>query len=176
MNSVKKDEIVLRIKEAMTKDVGRAIARIDPKDMISLGLESGDVIMIEGKRTTPAKIMPCYPENRGKRIIQIDGITRENAQSGIDENVKINKTICHQAIKIKLKPNTKSGPLFKSDDVKYIGSLINGLPVAKGDKVRAILFGSRSVDYTVTDISPEGVVLIHPNTVLQLELTKQEGK
>jgi len=34
-----KDEIVLRVKEAPVKDVGRAIARIDPQDMSLMGLE-----------------------------------------------------------------------------------------------------------------------------------------
>ena len=166
----------MRVKEALLKDVGRAIARIDPKDMKSLSLESGDVVVIEGKRPTPVKIMPCYPEDRNKGIIQIDGISRENAQAGIDEKVRLIKTDCRQASKIKLKPDTKTGSQFKADDAKYIGSLINGLPVSKGDKVRAILFGSRSVDYTVTATNPEGIVLIHPNTVFQLELTKQEGE
>jgi transitional endoplasmic reticulum ATPase len=170
------NEIVLRVKEALVKDVGRAIARIDPKDMNLLGLESGDVIVIEGKRATPVKIMPCYIDDRDKSIIQIDGITRENAQAGIDEKVKIIKTTCRQAVKIKLKPDIKSGSLYKADDARYIGSLINGLPVTKGDKVRASLFGSRSVDYTVTDANPDGVVLIHANTTVQLELAKQEGE
>jgi transitional endoplasmic reticulum ATPase len=171
-----KNEIVLRVKEALVKDVGRAIARIDPKDMKLLELENGDVIVIEGKRSTPVKIMPCYPEDRDKSIIQIDGITRENCQSGIDEIIKIAITSCRLATKIKLKPDTKSGSLFKADDAKYIGSLINGLPVVKGDKVRANLFGSRSVDYTITGTSPEGVVLINPNTTFQLELVKQDGE
>jgi transitional endoplasmic reticulum ATPase len=170
-----KNEITLRIKEALVKDVGRAIARIDPKDMKLLGIESGDVIVIEGKRATPVKVMPCYAEERDKRIIQIDGITRENALAGIDEKVKIIKGACRQAGKIKLKPETKTGSL-KADDARYIGSLINGLPVTKGDKVRANLFGSRSVDYTVTGTNPEGVVLIHPNTTFQLELTQQDGE
>jgi transitional endoplasmic reticulum ATPase len=171
-----KDEIVLRVKEALVKDVGRAIARIDPKDMKLFGLESGDVIVIEGKRATPVKIMPCYPEDRDKRIIQIDGITRGNAQAGIDEKIKIIETTCHQATKIKLKPDTKSGSLYKADDAKYIGSLINGLPVTKGDKVKATLFGSRTVIYTITGVYPDGVVLINPNTTFQLELAKQEGE
>jgi len=87
----KKLDIILRVKEALVKDVGRAIARIDPMDMQHAGLESGDVIMIEGKRSTAVKIMPCYPEDRGKSIIQMDGITRENASVGIDEKVKILK-------------------------------------------------------------------------------------
>jgi len=171
-----KDEIILRVKEALVKDVGRAIARIDPQDMKLIGLESGDVVVIEGKRATPVKIMPCFPDDRNKSIIQIDGITRGNAQAGIDEKVKIIKTTCRPAAKIKLKPNTKTGSLYKADDAKYIGSLINGLPVTKGDKVRANLFGSRSVEYTVTGTNPEGIILIQPNTVFQLELPKQEGE
>jgi len=171
-----KDEIILRIKESLVKDAGRAIARIDPKDMKLIGLEPGDVIVIEGKRATPVKIMPCYLEDRDKNIIQIDGITRENAQAGIDEKVKIIKTTCLQAAKIRIKPHNVSGSLFKADDAKYIGSLINGLPVTKGDKVRAMLFGSRSVDYTVTDTSPDGVVLIHPETTVHLDIAKQSEK
>lgn len=171
-----KDEIILRIKESLVKDAGRAIARIDPKDMKLIGLDPGDVIVIEGKRATPVKIMPCYLEDRDKNIIQIDGITRENAQAGIDEKVKIIKTTCLQAAKIRIKPHNVSGSLFKADDAKYIGSLINGLPVTKGDKVRAMLFGSRSVDYTVTDTSPDGVVLIHPETTVHLDIAKQSEK
>ena len=174
--SKEKVENLLKVKEALVKDVGRSIARIDPNDMKLFGLESGEVILIEGKRSTPVKIMPCYPEDRDKGIIQIDGITRENAQIGIDEKVKITKTTCRQASKIKLKPDTKSGSLFKADDAKYIGSLINGIAVVKGDKVKATLFGSRAVTYTVTGINPDGVVLIHPNTVFQLELVKQDGE
>lgn len=170
------EELILRVKEALVKDVGRAIARIDPEDMKLIGVESGHVILIEGKRATPVKIMPCYPEDRGRKIIQMDGITRENAQAGIDEKVKIAKTTYHQAVKVKLKPESKSSSLYKADDARYIGSLINGLSVAKGDKVRATLFGSRSVDYNVTGTSPEGVVLIHSNTTIQLELTKQDGE
>ena len=97
-----KDEIILRVKEALVKDVGRAIARIDPQDMKLIGLESGDVVVVEGKRATPVKIMPCFPDDRNKSIIQIDGITRGNAQAGIDEKVKIIKTTCRPAAKIKL--------------------------------------------------------------------------
>ena len=72
--------LVLRVKEALVKDVGRAIARIDPMDMKLLDIESGAIVLIEGKKSTPVKILPCYPEERNKQIIQIDGITRENAQ------------------------------------------------------------------------------------------------
>jgi anaerobic selenocysteine-containing dehydrogenase len=62
----KKDEITLTLKvqEALSKDVGRATARIDPEDIKALGLAVGDIIEIGGKRKAPAKIMPCYAEVR----------------------------------------------------------------------------------------------------------------
>jgi transitional endoplasmic reticulum ATPase len=167
--------VVFKVKEALVKDVGRAIARMDPKDMKANGLESGDIIVIEGKRKTPVKIMPCYQEDRGKRILQIDGITRWNTQAGIDEKIKIEITLSKPAILIRLQPDTGSGSQ-KSNDAKYIGSLIDGLPVSKGDKIRANLFGSRSVDYIVMDTNPKGIVLINSNTKIDLNLPKQGEK
>lgn len=47
--------LTLKVNEALSKDVGRAIARIDPQDMKSLGLDVGDIIQIEGKRKNPCK-------------------------------------------------------------------------------------------------------------------------
>jgi transitional endoplasmic reticulum ATPase len=168
--------VVLKIKEALGKDVGRAIARMDPKDMKSAGLEPGDIVLIEGKRKTPVKVMPCYQEDRGKSILQIDGVTRENTQAGIDEKIRIEKTTCKPALKIRLQPDTAISAQYKSNDTKYIGSLIDGLPVSKGDKIRANLFGSRSIDYQVVDTNPSGVVLINPNTKIELNLPKQGEK
>lgn len=167
--------IILKVKEALVKDVGRAIARMDPKDMKANGFEPGDIVVIEGKRKTPVKIMPCYQEDRGKRILQIDGITRGNTQAGIDEKIRIEKTTCKAAVKIRLQPDAGTGSQ-KSNDARYIGSLIDGLPVSKGDKIRANLFGSRSVDYIVVDTNPTGVVLINPNTKIDLNLPKQGEK
>lgn len=168
----KNSTLILKVNEALSKDVGRAIARIDPEDMKSAGLDVGDIIQIEGKRKTPAKIMPCYPDSRGKKIIQIDGITRENAQIGLDEKVKINKTDYKSADRIRLLPLTVSGLYQRTNDTKYIGSLIEGLPVSAGDRVRATLFGSRSSDYKVVDTSPGGVVIIDSQTAIRMEIKK----
>ncbi|MGV8138211.1 MAG: CDC48 family AAA ATPase [Mangrovibacterium sp.] len=170
------DELILKVREALVKDVGRAIARIDPADMKEAGLNAGDIIMLEGKRKTPAKVMPCYADDRGKKIIQIDGITRGNARTGIDEKIKISKTGYKAAVKIKIHSDALTGSSFKQNDARYIGSLIDGVPLLKGDKVRATLFGARSVDYEVTESNPSGVVLINPGTQIQLELPKQSEK
>ena len=175
--SSKKDEkeLVLKVQEALSKDVGRAIARIDPEDMKELGLAVGDIIEISGKRKTPAKIMPCYSEERGKKIVQIDGLLRENAQIGLDEKVRIHRIHSLPAGKITLSPLTISGPLQKDSDTKYIGSLVEGLPVTSGDHIRASLFGARSCDFKVIDTVPDGVVLISAATQIRME-TKKKGE
>lgn len=161
--------MALKVKEALPKDVGRAIARIDPQDMHSLGMEVGEIIEIEGGRKTPAKAMPCYPEDRGKRIVQIDGITRENAKIGLDERVKVRKVENRPASKITLSPLTISGVLQRERDTKYIGSLIEGIPLTSGDRVRVRLFGTKSCDFKVEDTIPAGVVLVNPTTLIRVK-------
>jgi transitional endoplasmic reticulum ATPase len=168
---MKKDNttLTLKVKEALPKDVGRAIARIDPEDMKSMGIEVGEIVVMEGKRKTPAKAMPLFLEDRGKGVVQIDGISRENAQIGLDEKVTIQKTSQRPASKITLSPITSVGSFEKEKDVKYIGSLMEGLPLTAGDKVRASLFGARSCDFKVLDTIPDGIVLIGPTTLIRME-------
>ena len=175
MTAKNNSHITLKVKEALAKDAGRAIVRIDPQDMKTLGVEVGDILEVEGKRKTPAKVMPCYAQERGKSIIQMDGISRENAQVGLDEKAKLRKIDPRQANKITLSPLTISSLLQKDKDTRYIGSLIEGLPVTSGDRVRATLFGSRSCDFKVLDTAPDGVVLINPTTLIRME-TKEQGE
>jgi len=168
-------ELTLKVKEALPKDVGRMIARIDPEDLKALGLEVGEIVEIEGKRKTAAKLMPCYAEERGKKIIQIDGIVRENAHIGLDDKVKVRKVDCKSANKITLSSMTASNALRGDQDTKYIGSLVAGLPVSKGDKIRATLFGTKACDFKVEDTIPDGVVVIGSSTLISMQ-TQGKGK
>jgi len=163
-----------KVKEALPKDVGRAIARIDPEDMKTLGLEVGQVVKIEGKRKSAAKVMPCYAEDRGKKIIQIDGITRGNAKIGLDEKVEVQKAETKPARKIILGPLTAAGIAQKDKDARYIGSLIEGLPVTGGDKIRARLFGTKTCDFMVEDTIPDGLVLVSSATLIRIK--SKQGK
>lgn len=173
MKSKDGSSITLKVKEALAKDVGRAMGRIDPEDIKRLGLEVGEIVEVEGKRKTPAKVMPCYTEDRGKGIIQMDGISRENSQIGLDEKVKIRKVDYKHAQKITLSPLTET--YYDRKDARYIGSLIGGLPMMAGDRIRATLFGSRSCDFKVVDTAPDGVVLVNSHTAIRLE-SKSPGE
>ena len=167
------EKLILKVKESLSKDVGRAIARIDPENMTLLKLKIGDIVEIEGKKKTPVRIMPCYIEDRGQSIIQIDGLIRENSQCSIDEKVVINTIRYELASMVTLLPLTFSSGL-QEKDTKYIGSLVEGQPVVTGNRIRATLFGSKSYDFKVVDTSPKGVVLINKNTTISMKEDTQK--
>jgi len=169
------EEIALKVKEALAKDVGRAFARIDPADMARLDLSVGEIVQLEGKRATAAKVLPCYPEERGKGIVQIDGITRENAQAGLEDRVRVRKTAAQAAARLILAP-MDGVHLSKEQDARYVGSLLEGLPLMAGDRLRARLFGTRSNDFRVVSSTPEGVVFVHPKTSIKLQEEGGEGR
>jgi len=176
MKAQKKDKesktLTLKVTEAGSKDVGRGIVRFDPADFKKIGVEVGDVVSIMGKRETVAKVLPAYMEDRGKRLIRLDGIIRENAQTGIDEKITVTKSDFSPAQMIVVAPLT----LMRSYDARYIGSLLEGLPLIEGDTVRARLFGTRTQDFKVVSTRPGGVVMINPKTVIKIQEKKEPGE
>ncbi len=160
----------LKVTEAINKDVGRAIARMGPEDIEKLKLAIGDTVEVEGKHKTVCKTMPAYKELRGQSRVQLDGLTRENARIGLDEFVLIRKVSAREAQSVTLAPLTITpGPR----DLEYIGSLVDGLPVIEGDRIRVTLFASRWADFKVEKTTPKGPVLIHPTTVLVIGKPKE---
>ncbi len=155
----------LRVSEALAKDVGRGLVRLDPADMAELGLEIGTVVEIAGKRKTVGKVMPAYKDQRGQARIQIDGLARENAGTGLDQVVDVRQVATRPANRVLLAPITITP---KERDLKYIGSLLDGLPVLAGDRIRAQLFGTRSADFKVANTVPSGPVFINPTTTLEI--------
>ncbi len=169
----------LKVQEALPKDVGRAIARIDPKDISELGVSIGDILILEGEKKTPVKIMPCYTEDRGKDIIQIDGIIRENANIGLDKKVTIYPCESKPAQKITLQPLTAISTAGRSNHLKYIGTLIEGIPVVKGNRLRTTLFGAKNCEFKVIDTYPDDVVQISSSTAISLKTNRpkiEKGK
>ena len=163
------NEITLKVAEAVKKDVGRGLARIDPADIEKLHATIGDVVEIVGKKRTVAKVMPAFKEERGKGIIQIDGPTRGNAHVSLDEKVTVKKIPWHPADNVVLTPITT---VNLERDSKYIGNLLDGLPIIEGDRIRATLFGSRFTDFVVETTIPKGVVVINPTTLLKINEKK----
>lgn len=168
--------IVLKVAEAQNKDVGRAIARIDPQHLSRINASVGDVIKLSKEKFASgeavAKVMPTYPEDRGRNTVRIDGAARENAHVGLDEKVQIKKVNFQDAHTLVLSA-LDSQSYFQPEDSEYMVKLLDGTPVVKGNKLRVAFFGSRSQDFQVEDTHPAGVVMIHPKTFIKI---KGEGK
>jgi transitional endoplasmic reticulum ATPase len=166
----------LKVSEALGKDAGRALARMDPADIEALGAEIGDIIEVCGKRTTACRLMPAYKESRNGAKVQLDGLSRGNAGVALDEIVTLRKAATQLAQKLTLSP---TDVVPGERDMKYIGSLLDGLPVIQGDRIRATLFGSRHTEFIVRETTPKGPVLIAPTTLLTVDKApagKEAGK
>ena len=166
-------EGTLRVSEALSKDVGRGLLRMDPADLSRLGVQVGDAVAVTGKRTTIGKVMPAYSDMRGQSRVQMDGLMRDNAGVGLDESVTLSKTSVQPADRVQLVPQR----ITPSDrDLPYIGRLLDGLPVMAGDRIRATLFGSRTADFTVEATVPKGPVLINSQTQLVIGASKEKDR
>lgn len=160
--------ITLKIAEAQSKDAGRAIARIDPKDFSKIKADTGDVVKLKSsKAETAAKLMPCYPEMRGKGVVQIDGIARDNLGIGLDEKVQVHKVPYKNARTIVV-TLLDSGADFSQEDSKYLSEILNGTLVIKGNKIRATFLGTKAKDFFVEDTDPAGVVFIRSSTSIKV--------
>ena len=163
----------LKVSEALSKDVGRSYARMGPEDLARLGIEAGDIVEVAGKTKTVCKAMLAYREMRGHSQVQLDGLTRENAGTGLDEHVQVRRINCPPAERVVLVP-TNVTPAER--DMEYIGSRLDGLPVLAANRIRATLFGSRWADFMVESTTPRGPVLIGANTQLTIsKLTPAEA-
>jgi len=93
----RKDEYSLRVVKAFIEDEGKGLARVDEDVMKSLGAVPGDAIMITGRRSTVARVAQTTAHYSGQNLIQVDGITRDNAQVSVDEWCTIQKVPFKQA-------------------------------------------------------------------------------
>jgi len=156
-----KDEVEVRIAEALTRDVGRGIARVDPDIVSKMGWVSGDVIEIEGRKKTYALLWQGPQSDAGQGLMRIDGATRNNAGIGIDDKVSIRKTISAYADVITLAPTE---PLRITGGEEYLGQLLDGRVVGKGDMI-SIQVMNRRIDLIVTRVEPDtGAVIVGDNT------------
>jgi len=167
-----KKPIVLRVAEAHGRDVGRGIARIDPKIVEETGLIPGDVVEIAGKRRTVALVWPGYAEDYGKGLIRIDGYTRNNAGVSIDEKVTVKKIEAKKAARITLAPRE---PLRILGAEEYLRHLLEGRVVTRGDYIPLGIMG-RKIDLTVISVQPPApAVIISADTKVVISEGKAEA-
>nr|WP_314718156.1 CDC48 family AAA ATPase [uncultured Fretibacterium sp.] len=153
------------VKEARPGDALKGIARMNPADMDVLGLSEGQIIEIVGKKVTAARVRACE-EDCAEHVLQIDGLTRENALVSLEDTVNVRPATHHFAGSITLQPLSARALTDKEGDSSYILSLLEGQPLTAGDRVRLNLFGTRICDFLVSETTPGGTVVVSKSTYL----------
>ena len=153
------------VKEARPGDALKGIARMNSADMDVLGLSEGQIIEIVGKKVTAARVRACE-EDCAEHVLQIDGLTRENALVSLEDTVNVRPATHHFAGSITLQPLSARALTDKEGDSSYILSLLEGQPLTAGDRVRLNLFGTRICDFLVSETTPGGTVVVSKSTYL----------
>jgi transitional endoplasmic reticulum ATPase len=122
----------LRIERLDKSRSGRSLCYIDQEIMFELGLNTGDIIEIKGKKKTTG-ISVSSSSDRGKRIIRLDGLQRLNAGATIGEYVTIKLAEVFPATEVVLTP-TRPNIDLKRQAEAIKGKLIDK-PVVIGDIV-----------------------------------------
>ena len=165
-------EIFLKVDSAYPGDQGGGKARLDPETMLYLKISPGDIVAVEGKRRTVAKVWRSLVEDWNQNKVRIDNFTRTNAGVSIGDTVRI--------IPIKDEIEAKRVVLAPPEDlprnipVSNNPNVMNALidfPVVKNDSV-PIMIGlpflqPQIVSYKVVDIEPEQAVIITKNTEIE---------
>ncbi len=191
------NEITLKVAEAISqKDVGQGVARLDPNVMDDLNIHERDLIEIVGERRTAAIALPSQTDI-GLGVIRIDGLVRKNSGATIGGEVQVKKIKAVEAKKVVLAPIENN--IRVQGDVR---GLFAGKVMVQGDiigsQIRApkpsmsMGFGSlfdelmdftpamREIKFAVVSTNPKDIVIVGPNTEVQLyetpvDVSKIEG-
>ena len=182
------EEIQIRVAESLSQnDVGKNIARLDPESMSELGLSDGDLIEISGNKNTAAVALTSQSEVN--RVVRIDGTTRKNSGASIGEDVTVRKAQAKEAKKVVLAPIDSririSGDInaafrnrvmvqgdiitagFRQPPQRMTGSLFDDMI---SQMMNAPSMGALSqLKLAVVSTNPSGVVIIGPNTVVEVK-------
>jgi len=168
-------EIQLKVAKAYPNDSARGIARLDPNALLTLRLSPGDIIEIEGRRTSAAKVWRADRQDWSQDYIRIDGFIRHNVGVSIGDRVKIRKAKEAEALRIVLSPTSTAHTYYGEDAAEQIQRQTLKRPIVRGD-VLPVMSSSghpfigrmEAVPLMVADTDPEGVVVITERTEVSL--------
>jgi transitional endoplasmic reticulum ATPase len=177
-------------------DSGRGFARLPETLMDELSLAEGDIIEIAGNRTTGARAIRPYGEDKGIDIIRLDGLQRANAGVGSGDFVEVRKAESRAATKVVFAPAQANVRLQGSADA--LQRTFAGRPLVEGDAVsttghqrvnadmpehirqmlNAPAFALQELRLVVVSTAPKGIVHIDAKTAGDLlpEYTAKEGE
>ena len=155
------NKVSLKVAETNPKFVSRGMALVDPKVMEEMDLSTGDVLEISGKKKSYVLLWSSQRDDQGKKLIRIDGYTRNNIGVGIDDIVSVRKVNVKKDEQVILAPTEELNIVGLED---YLPELLEGRVVTRGDMIPLNIMGRR-IGFAVTSTSPTDTAsLIDSNT------------
>lgn len=165
-------EIHLKVDSAYPGDQGGGKARLDPETMLFLKISPGDIVAVEGKRRTVAKVWRSLVEDWNQNKVRIDNFTRMNAGVSIGDTVKISKI--QDEIEAKQVVLAPPEDLPRNITINITPHVINSLidfPVVENDLVPLSsglpFLQTQFVPFKVVEIEPEQATIITKNTHIE---------
>ncbi len=166
--------IELRVAEALQNDVGRGLVRIDSRAREELGISTGDIVELKGKRSTAALVWQAHPQDEGLDYIRMDGYLRQNTGAALGDKITVRKADLKEAKKIVLAPTQpmKYSPGFD----QFVKKKLVGRALTRGDTIFIGVFGT-SFPLVAAVVQPSGIVLVNESTefILKDEPVKDTG-
>jgi transitional endoplasmic reticulum ATPase len=185
--------VKLQVAAARQEESGNGFARLPKSTLAALGVTEGDVIEIEGKRSTAARVMLAYPEDEGLEVIRLDGLQRANAEVGSGDHVQVRKIESRPASRVvfapaqremrlqgpsqALKRNFAGRPLVAGDLVATTGQQqVRDMPPEVARMFNAPAYALTQIRLSVVATVPKGVVHIDENTEVELREEFEEAR
>jgi len=183
----------LQVAAARQEESGNGFARLPRSALSALGVTEGDVIEIEGKRSTTARVMAAYAEDEGLEVIRLDGLQRGNAEAGSGDHVEVRKAESRPAQRVVFAPAQKEmrlqGPgqalkrnffgraLVAGDIVATAGQQqVRDMPPEVARMFNVPAFALTQIRLTVVSTLPKGIVHIDENTEVELREEYEEAR
>lgn len=157
----------MKIAEALKTDVARGIVRLDAATMKKLGVTTGDVIELKGKKLTVGLVWPAHPQDEGAGIIRMDGHLRQNVGLGLGDKIFVRKIEVKEAKKVIFAPYQPMR--FSPGFPELIKKRMEGRALVKGDTIFVSVFGTTTFPLIAAVVQPPGAVIITEATTIELK-------
>jgi transitional endoplasmic reticulum ATPase len=157
------DGVELTVEGAQKRDAGRGVARLPEAARHTLGVLSGDTVVIDGERATVAKVWPASGDLAGDRV-RIDADTRTNAGVTVGDSVTVSPVTVAEATRVTVDvPET----LDADDDLTaLVTRALLDRPIKAGEQLRIERLGPAPL--AIESTTPEGTVRVTQETMIAL--------
>ncbi|HVN66070.1 MAG TPA: CDC48 family AAA ATPase [Methanomicrobiales archaeon] len=164
-------EVFLKVDSAYPEDQGAGKVRLDPETMLQLRLSPGNIVYIEGKRRTVAKVWRSMVSDWHQGKVRVDNFTRANAGIAIGDRVKV--TAVEEEVEAKRVVLAPPEDMPRQVPINYPGvaNRLIDYPVVKNDLVPIPaglpFMQAQLVAFKAVLVEPENAIIISKNTQVE---------